>query len=182
MRKGIGGVSNSASSRERPRNEPNVFCKHFWLKRLDRFCSSWKMHLLFTPRVLYFRGLWRKVRTVNGRGDRSLESKDDRGYPRRFHVPAQSIPVQNQAGGSESRGSGEAEFAECENARHTRIPERTENASAQPAQIALQITEEGRGDGSTKGLRSNPRRSPPNNEALTHHRSWRAVAAPASGP
>ena len=140
------------------------------------------MHLLFTPRVLFFRGHWSKVRNVNGREDRSLESRDEREYPRNFHVPAQPNPIQSQAGGSKNRGSGEEKSAKCEDVRHTRFFERAEDAAAQPAQTALQIIEAGRGEGSTKGLRSTPRSSPPNREALTHHRSWRAVAAPASGP
>jgi len=36
------------------------------------------MHLLFTLRVLFFRGERSKVRNVNGRGDRSLTSIDER--------------------------------------------------------------------------------------------------------
>jgi hypothetical protein len=47
-------------------------------KRLERLTSSRKMHLLFTPRVLFFRREWSKVRNVNGRGYRSLTSIDER--------------------------------------------------------------------------------------------------------
>jgi hypothetical protein len=36
------------------------------------------MHLLFIPKVLFFHGRWSKVRNVNGREDRSLESIDER--------------------------------------------------------------------------------------------------------
>jgi len=36
------------------------------------------MHLLFTSRVLFFPEQWSKVRNVNGRGDRSLTSIDER--------------------------------------------------------------------------------------------------------
>jgi hypothetical protein len=39
------------------------------------------MHLLFTPRVLFFRDGWSKVRNVNGRDDRSIESGDESGIP-----------------------------------------------------------------------------------------------------
>jgi hypothetical protein len=72
------------------------------------------MHLRFTSRVLSFPRFWRKVRNVNGREDRSLESKDDRGYPESVHVPAQPSPIQNPAGVSKNRGSGKEKFAECE--------------------------------------------------------------------
>ena len=182
MRKGIGRASNSATLRECERRGPRAFRKYFEVKRLERCRSSWKMHLLFTPRVLSSSEFWSKVRNVNGREDRSLESKDDRGYPRSFHVPAQPSPIQNPAGSSKNRGSGKEKFAECEDVRHTRIPHRTQDASPQPPQTTLQIAEAGRSDGPTKGLRSTPRRTPPKNEALTHHRGWRAIPAPASGP
>ena len=53
------------------------------------------MHLLFTLRVLFFRRLWRKVRNVNGREDRSLESKDESELARSFYVRARASAVQN---------------------------------------------------------------------------------------
>ncbi len=79
------------------------------------------MHLLFTPRVLFFRGRWSKVRNVDGREDRSLESKDEREHPRSYHVPAQPSAAHNQAGGSKSRWSGKEKSARCEEVRHTRF-------------------------------------------------------------
>jgi hypothetical protein len=81
------------------------------------------MHLLFTVRVLFFRRRWRKVRNVNGREDRSLESGDERQYPRNSHVRAQPRAVQNQAGVSKSLWSNKQNFAERESVRHTRFPE-----------------------------------------------------------
>ncbi len=144
--------------------------------------SSWKMHLLFTPRVLFFGGLWRKVRNVSGREYRSLSSRDEREHQRSFHVRAHRSAVQESAVSSKNRENAKERFAQSEHGRHTSFFERTEDASAQSSQAALQNAEACRCARPTKGLRSTPRGSPPNNEALTHHRGWRAVPALASGP
>jgi hypothetical protein len=156
--------------------------KWFENQRLAALPSSWKMHLLFTPRVLSFYGAWRKVRNVAGREDRSLASGDEQNDPRSFYVRAQSNAVENPAGVSTSRWNSKENFAECEDIGYSRVSERTEDASLQSSQAALQIAETGRGACATKGLRCTPRRTPPKNAALTHHRSRREVAAPASGP
>jgi hypothetical protein len=77
------------------------------------------MHLLFTPRVLSSREFCSKVRNVNGREDRSLESIDERETPRSFHVRAQCSAVQNPAGDSENRRKFKKKSAESEDVRYT---------------------------------------------------------------
>jgi len=175
-------VGNRAAPSAHGRRDCRASRKYFTFSRLERGWSSWKMHQLFTRRVLFFRGRRSKVRNVNGREDRSLESKDESELPRRFHVRAHPSAVQNPDVNAKNRGNAKEKFEQSQHGGHSGVPERIEDASPQPAQAALQIIEAGRSDGSTKGLRSTPRSFPPNKEALTHPRGWRAVAAPASGP
>jgi hypothetical protein len=175
-------VSNYVGRGELVWGTPGASCKHFEFKRLGWGWSSWKMHLRFTLRVLWFRGRWSKVRNVNGREDRSLESIDERQEPRSFYVRANSSAVQNTAANSEKRGTGKDRFPQGQHGGTSSVPERTEDASPESPPVALQIVETGRSAGPRKGLRSTPRRYPPQNEALTHHRSWREVVAPASEP
>ena len=158
------------------------FRKYFEGKRLEPPASSWRMHLLFTLRVLLFCWQWRRVRNVAGREDRSLASGGERRDSRSFHVRAQPSAVQNTAGVSSKHRHGKEKFAKYNDVGYSRVPKRIEDASAQPSQAALQIAQAGSGTCSKKGLRSTPRRSPPKNAVLTHHRSRREVAAPSSGP
>ena len=69
------------------------------------------MHLLFTPRVLFFRELGSKVRNVNGREDRSLASIDEGLDSRSFYARAHASAIQKTAAKPEKRGTGKNSFS-----------------------------------------------------------------------
>jgi len=101
------------------------------------------------------------VRNVNGREDRLLASIDEGRDSRSFYVRANASAIQRSAAKSEKRDTGKDSFSQCQHGERSRVPERVEDAPAQPPQVALQIIEKGGSKRAGKGLRSTPRSSPP---------------------
>lgn len=101
-------MGNPTSGEERRRRERNASGKYCRVRWLEWFGSSWKMHLLFTRRVLPARGFWGKVRNVNGREYRSLSSKDEYESRGAFmsgpnQVQSRMSPASPRAGGTVKR-------------------------------------------------------------------------------
>ena len=155
-------MSKVSGSSQRAGRDCGAFSRSFYRKQLAARGSSWKMHLLFTLRVLFFRTGWSKVRSVNRREDRSLKCIDERKKPRRVYVRANASAVQSRSANAEKRRAGKDRFSQCQHSRSPRVPERIEDAPAQPPQAALPIVAKGGGKRARKGLRSTPRRSHPN--------------------
>lgn len=95
------------------------------------------MHLRFTLRVLFFHGSWSKVRNVDGREDRSLESGDERQIPRSIHVRAHPSAVRNPEVNSKNRKNAKETFAQRQHGGNSRVLERIEDPTPQPSPASL---------------------------------------------